>query len=121
MGEWYRVTKRIRGTPYLYLQRIRRIDGRVVTENRYLGRSDARGVPRIRKKPEGGGGVHAAAMAVFGVEDEFGEQVNSLWNQYVNIERPVHDNEEKQSRAPGNNDESSASENPSEHEIESEP
>jgi len=30
--------------------------------------------------------VNSVAMGVFGVEDEFGQRVDSLWNRYVNKE-----------------------------------
>lgn len=82
MGEWYRVVKRIRGTPYVYMQRTHRVPGRrsPVTESYSLGRLDS-AEPVRRRKPSL---LQGLALATFGVEDEYGERYDSLWNRYVN-------------------------------------
>jgi hypothetical protein len=84
MGAWYKVVKMTgRGRKYLYMQRTYRVPGRKtpITESYSLGRINDGN--RIRQRRNAVGQV---AMAVFGVEDEFGQQVDSLWNRYVNKE-----------------------------------
>jgi hypothetical protein len=41
MGNWYRVTKRINGRLYVYLQRTYRVGKSVKTENKYIGPATA--------------------------------------------------------------------------------
>src|SRR6266496_5954741 len=85
MGEWYRVIKTIHGNQYVYMQRTRRVPGRKSpeTESYSLGRLDGAGRKRMRVAET----AHGAAMAIFGVEDEYGQRVDSLWNRYVNKEQ----------------------------------
>jgi len=82
MGEWYRVIKTIKGNKYVYMQRTHRVPGRrsPVTESYSLGRVDGGG----RKKTSR---LRRAAMAVFGLEDDYGQRVDSLWNRYINKEK----------------------------------
>ena len=86
MAEWYRVIKTIRGNQYVYMQRTRRVSGRKspVTESYSLGRLDGGG----RKRSGVSEGLSGVAMAIFGVEDEYGQRVDSLWNRLVNEEKP---------------------------------
>ena len=89
MGEWYPTIKTIKGRPYLYRQRTWREGGRVRSQTQYVGPIDLAGptgrpeLPETRRRRKIGG----VAMAVFGVEDDYGRRVESLWNRYVNKEK----------------------------------
>jgi hypothetical protein len=91
MPDWYPTIKTIKGRHYLYRQRTWRDGGRVRTQSQYVGPIDISlpmgqlrppETPR-RKKPALFSGV---PMAIFGVEDEFGQRVDRLWNRYINKE-----------------------------------
>ena len=93
MTDWYPTIKTIKGRPYLYRQRTWREGGRVRTQSHYIGPIDLSAPPSgqaggpqnpPRKKRSR---VNSAAMSIFGVEDEYGRRVDSLWNRYINKER----------------------------------
>lgn len=93
MTDWYPTIKTIKGKPYLYRQRTWREGGRVRSQSQYVGPIDVSGRPaseaedstttRRRRRSR----VNAGAMLVFGVEDEYGRRVESLWNRYINKEQ----------------------------------
>jgi hypothetical protein len=90
-SNWYRVVKQTGGgRKYLYLQRVRRVPGRKSpqTQSRSLGRINGEG---------GGSGL---ALAIFGLEDEYGERRDSLWNRTVNKEAKAATPEPVQEKAP---------------------
>lgn len=89
MADWYPTIKTIKGRPYLYRQRTWREGGRVRSQSQYVGpidvatptgQAEARASVRRKKRSR----VNQVAMAVFGVEDDYGRRVDSLWNRYVN-------------------------------------
>lgn len=104
MGEWYPTVKRIKGRYYLYEQRTWREGPRVRSESRYIGPLDpaasgGHGTPEVRRKRSN---MHGLAMAVFGVEDDYGRRVVSLWNRYVNKEQAtIRDPQQGETEAQG--------------------
>jgi hypothetical protein len=80
---WNTYVKTIGGRRYLYRQRSYRVPGlpHPRTEGYSLGRVDG---PVRKKKPSR---VREVGMAIFGVEDEFAQRVDSLWNRTVNKEK----------------------------------
>jgi len=98
-SDWFKVIKETGpGRKYLYLQRVKRVPGRKspLTQNRSLGRINGNPQPRQRKPYASSGGI---GLAVFGVEDEYGERRDSLWNRTVNKE-PAKAPEPEQEKAP---------------------
>jgi hypothetical protein len=89
MGDWYPTIKTIKGRRYLYRQRTWREGRRVRSQTQYIGPIDVsaptgrpeRRESRQRRKRSI---IGETAMAVFGVEDEYGRRVDSLWNRYIN-------------------------------------
>lgn len=92
MASWYPTIKTIKGHHYIYRQRTWRENGRVRSETQYIGPIDAAGAMAIREERR----VRARkrsktaeiGMAVFGIEDEYGRPVDSLWNRYINGQAP---------------------------------
>jgi hypothetical protein len=91
MTDWYPTIKTIKGRPYLYRQRTWRESGRVRSESQYLGPievSTRTAPPELREiRRRKSGATSGIAMAVFGVEDEYGRRIDSVWNRYVNKEQ----------------------------------
>jgi hypothetical protein len=92
MADWYPTIKTIKGRPYLYRQRTWREGGRVRSQSQYVGpidvampagRGEAQASVRRKKRSR----VNQVATAAFGVEDDYGRRVDSLWNRYVNKEQ----------------------------------
>ena len=101
MSDGFLVIRTIRGRQYLYRERRWRENGRVRSSSEYLGAIDpvgqvrAVGASRRRRKTSA---VHSIAMNIFGVEDEYGQRVDSLWNRFVNKEKERR--EVRQKRVP---------------------
>lgn len=93
MSEWRTYPKKTGpGRWYLYRQRnVKGADGRWHTESYSLGRING----GIRQKRNV---VGQMGMAVFGVEDEFGERVDSLWNRHVNKDKKAEAAKEEAAR-----------------------
>src|ERR1700730_6264304 len=91
MGDWYPAIKIIKGRYYLYRQRTWREGRRVRSQTQYIGPIDIagpEGKPQLRETPRRKRSrVNQVAMAMFGIEDDYGRRVDSLWNRYVNKER----------------------------------
>jgi|SRR5271165_919832 len=122
MSDGFLVIRTIRGRRYLYRERRWRENGRVRSSSEYLGAIDpvgqvrAVGASRRRHKTST---LRPVAMSIFGVEDEYGRRVDSLWNRFINKEKerersskksaPEYGGEAKASFSVGGNSEATAS------------
>jgi hypothetical protein len=122
MSDGFLVIRTIRGRQYLYRERRWRENGRVRSSSEYLGAIDPAGQVRAvgaSKRRSRTSAVHSVAMNIFGVEDEYGRRVDSLWNRFVNKEKereksarksaPDDGGEAETSLSVGGNDEATAS------------